>query len=356
VKELGFKSALLMSLSFAIVACDKSDEPQTNIPVNTTEGLYVVNEGNWGSGNATLSYYNPQTREVTNEVFYLSNGMRLGDVAQSMSVSNGVAWVVVNNSNVVYALDALTKKELGRIDAGLVSPRYVCAVSADKVYISQMYSNKIAVVDAHKYEVTGYIEIPGMEAQSGSTEQMVLDGTQLYVSCWTYQKEILRIDTTTDSLTGRLEVGIQPSSLVLDKHGKLWTLADGGYNGNPLGYEAPQIVRIDAKSLTIEKRYTFSLGDYLSDMCLNATRDTLYWLKGGVCRMSVTDETLPLKPFISYDGGSLYSITVAPVTNDVYVADAVDYVQQGVVSRYSSNGSLLDEFTVGVCPGAFCWQ
>ena len=32
-------------------------------------GLYIVNEGNFQYGNASLSFYNPDTRKVENEVF-----------------------------------------------------------------------------------------------------------------------------------------------------------------------------------------------------------------------------------------------------------------------------------------------
>ena len=38
------------------------------------------------------------------------------------------------------------------------------------------------------------------------------------------------------------------------------------------------------------------------------------------------------------------------------LADAVDYQQQGVVYRYTAKGEPVDEFHVGVAPGAFCWK
>ena len=52
-------------------------------------GLFILNEGNFQYGNATLSYYDPAARKVENEVFYRANAMRLGDVAQSMTVRGG---------------------------------------------------------------------------------------------------------------------------------------------------------------------------------------------------------------------------------------------------------------------------
>jgi hypothetical protein len=51
-----------------------------------------------------------------------------------------------------------------------------------------------------------------------------------------------------------------------------------------------------------------------------------------------------------------YGLTVCPRTGDVYVADAIDYVQQGMIYRYSKERVLIDEFYVGIIPGAFCWK
>ena len=41
------------------------------------EGLFICNEGNFQYGNATLSYYDPVSKTVQNEVFYRANAMKL---------------------------------------------------------------------------------------------------------------------------------------------------------------------------------------------------------------------------------------------------------------------------------------
>lgn len=319
------------------------------------EGLFICNEGNFQYGNATLSYYDPEKRTVQNEVFFRANAMKLGDVAQSMTIHNGIGWVVVNNSHVVFAIDIHTFKEVGRI-TNLTSPRYIHFLSDEKAYITQIWDNRIFIVNPKRFEITGYIEVPDMTMESGSTEQMVQYGRYLYVNCWSYQNRILKIDTETDKVVDELVVGIQPTSLVMDCHHKLWTITDGGYEGSPYGHETPSLYRIDAETFTIEQQFKFQFGDAPSEVQLNGTGDRLYWLNKDVWEMEVEADRLPVRPFLPYSGTLYYGLTVSPQSGDVYVADAIDYVQQGMVCRYSKEGTRLDQFYVGIIPGSFCWK
>ena len=108
----------------ALGGCMKWDYGRTEDFSATERGLFIVNEGMFQYGNATLSYYDPETKTVENEVFHRANAFKLGDVAQSMTLHNGVGWIAVNNSHVVFAVDPDTFREVGRI-TNLTSPRYI---------------------------------------------------------------------------------------------------------------------------------------------------------------------------------------------------------------------------------------
>ncbi|MDE5586599.1 MAG: glutaminyl-peptide cyclotransferase, partial [Muribaculaceae bacterium] len=287
MKKHTFPYTLLLLLAWLLPAatgCSHNEGPEEEIPggeIPTPEGddgtLFILNEGNFQYSNASLSVYSPETGEVTNEAFIKANGMKLGDVAQSMTVYGDKGWIVVNNSNVVFAVDPVTLKEKGRIE-NLTFPRYIHFVSDSKAYVTQLWDNRIAVIDPKTYKLTGHIEVPDMKPGSGSTEQMVAYGDYVYCNCWSYQNRIIKIDTRSDEVVASLEVGIQPNSLALDRYGKLWTVTDGGFEDSPFGYEAPALVRIDAETLTIEKKFSFSLGDSFYEKCMNGKKGHIYWI------------------------------------------------------------------------------
>ena len=320
----------------------------------TGRGLFIANEGNFMYGNASLSYYDTESRTVENEIFARANAEKLGDVAQSMTIRNGVGWVVVNNSGVIFAIDINTFREVGRI-TGFTSPRYIHFVSDDKAYVTQIWDPRICIVDPRSYEITGYVET-GMDYESGSTEQMVQYGRYLFTNCWSYQNRILKIDTETDRVVDELVVGIQPASLVMDCMNRLWTITDGGYEGSPYGSEEPTLCCIDPESFTVLHRFVFRTGGHPSELQIDGEGRTLYWIRDDIWRMDIGDDALPVRPFIKYTDTIYYGLTVNPVNGEVYVADAIDYVQNGVILRYSADGELLDTFTVGITPGAFCWR
>ena len=133
-------------------------------------------------------------------------------------------------------------------------------------------------------------------------------------------------------------------------------MTDGGYEGSPYGYDAPALYRIDPDTMTIEATFPFRKGDAPSEVQLNGTGDTIYWINDDIWAMDVTATSLPVRPLLDSRGTIYYGLTIDPTSGDVYVADAIDYTQQGKIYRYTAHGELVDEFYVGIIPGSFCWK
>ena len=346
-------------LSIASYGCMSREDDEFVLPggdfaVTSPHGLLIVNEGNFQYGNSSLSYYDPTDMKVTNELFQKVNGMRLGDVAQSMTVYEGTGWIVGNNSHVIFAVDIKTLREKGRI-TDLTSPRYIHFVNNRKAYVTQLWDNRIYIVDPATYSVTGTITVDGMQQQSGSTERMVQIGEYVYVTCWSYQRDLLKIDSSTDRITDRLDVGFQPGPLVKDFAGNLWTITDGGYSGSPAGSGIPALVCIDPESMTVIRRLEFKQGSSPRQLATDSSGHTLYFINQDLYEMDADDSSLPVKPLVSGDNRLFYALSVDPVNGDIYLSDAIDYTQQGVVYRFSPDGVQTDKFYAGVNPACFCW-
>ena len=72
--------------------------------------------------------------------------------------------------------------------------------------------------------------------------------------------------------------------------------------------------------------------------------------------MSIVATTIPTNPFIAQSGVNFYGLGIDPATNEIYVSDAIDYVQKGVIYRYQSNGTLINTFRAGITPGDFYFK
>lgn len=353
MKKLIYLAAAAAALSFTSCSDDDDQFPAPPAP-SSVDGLFVICNGNYMAGNGSLSYYMPDDDIVENNLFLRANGMKLGDTAQSMSIEGNTAWICVNGSNVVYAIDPDTYIVKGVVK-DIASPRNALSISDNKLYVTALYDNRIAIVDPATYSVTGHIDIPDMEASTGSTEQMIKVGDYVYVNCWSYQKEVLKIDTRTDKVVDRIEVGIQPQSIALEGGRYLWVLCDGGgWDANPIGFEAPSLSRIDLGTFKIDR--TITLQEYSSASHLCYYNGNLYWLENGVQRMDADATDAPAAPFIASSSYGLYALTINPVNGDIYVGDAIDYMQAGAVTRYDASGTEVATFNVGIIPADFCWK
>lgn len=344
-----------------LTSCNKSTPEDTPPPPKpqSRQGVFVCNEGNFMYGNASLSFYDPAKRTVENQLFYRINNVPLGDVCQSMAIIDGKGYVVVNNSGKIYVVDPVSLKYTATI-SGLTSPRYVVKAATGKLYVSDLYSPSITIVDPTSSKITGYVHI------GRSTEQMVVDGNHLYVCSWSFSNKIYKIDTRNDSVIDSLEVTKQPNSMVLDRERKLWVLSDGSYTGSPYGQQVAALTVVDPDSFTVQRKMELpTINASPSELTINATGDTIYFINGswaaeevaspGVYRMWIGETALPLTPFIEESNRLFYALGVSPRGSEIYISDAIDYQQKGYVFRYNAQGREIDKFRVDIIPGSFCF-
>lgn len=336
---------LLLYLVF-LSSCVK-DKPQnpthSSFQLTTAKKVYIINEGNYGVNNSSISLYDSGNNHVVDDYFQNQNSSALGDVAQSMNYFNSNYFIVVNNSGKIVVCNSQFKKT-GQI-TGLTSPRYFLPITIQKAYVSDLYANAISVVDLNTNTKTASIPC------SGWTEQMTLIYNKAFVANLK-SNYLYVINTITDVLVDSIHIGKNANSLGLDRNAKLWVLNAGDKANSVLG----KLSRINPTNNQTEFSVNFTSNDAPSNLCFNKTKDTIYYLNNGVFRVSINSTTLPHSAFIAQGNKNFYGIGLN--TNDftLFVSDALDYVSKSVVYIYDSNGNEKRHFNAGLISNGFFFE
>ncbi len=326
-------------------SCEKPpSQEKITLPTVQEGGIFILNEGSFNNGNATLSFVDFKQNTLTDDVFYTANNRHLGDVLQSITVRNGTAYLVINNSKKIELIDVNTFQSKGTI-AGFNSPRYITFLNDQKAYVSDLYDNNIAVVDLGSKTITQKIYCPG------ATEQMLIFNNKLYV-CNTLQKSVYIIDVNTDKMIDSISVSYGSNSIVLDKNNKIWVLCSGNQQKNLNA----GLYRINPANDSIELAIKTILPTGIfgaTKLCMNGNKDRLFWLNTDVNEMNISDTTLSSNPFISASKNNFYGLGIDPINGDVYVSDALDYVQKSTIFHYRFDASYVGFFKGGIITSGF---
>lgn len=323
------------------------DKPQNLIQpatqLTTAKKVYIINEGNYGSGNSSISLFDLGNNQVVEDFFKNQNNSSLGDVAQSMNYFNSNFYIVVNNSGKVVVCNHQFKKT-GQI-SGLTSPRYILPITNQKAYVSDLYANAISVVDLSTNTKVSTIPC------SGWTEQMTLIYNKAFVTNLK-TNYVYVINTLSNVITDSINVGKGAGSLGLDKNDKLWVLSAGDKTNSILG----KLSRINTNTNQVELSFSFTSNDSPNNLCFNKTKDTLYFLNTNIYRMSIADVALPQNPIIAAGSKNFYGLGINPNDYTIYVSDALDYIQKSNVYVYDVNGNLKQNFKTGLISNGFYFE
>jgi DNA-binding beta-propeller fold protein YncE len=161
------------------------------------------------------------------------------------------------------------------------------------------------------------------------------------------------VNTLTDKVIDSIAVGNEPESMVLDRTGILWVLCNGGYTRENFA----KLDEINIATNLVINEFTFPTKQ-ASPSCLkiDSYGQTLFFLENGVKVMDINLGKLPPTALIADPNGSFYKIAINAANGDIFVTDAVDYVQNGYLLRYKNDGSLLSKDNAGIIPGAMCFR
>lgn len=351
------KLIILITVPFLFNSCKDDDDKSVPSPV-ITNGVFIVNEGSFGAGNASVSYLSLASGVMTNNLFENVNGFPLGDVAQSMTIHNGHAYVLVNNSQKVEVLNSTDFTSLHTI-GGLQGPRYMVA-SGTKGYISDWFANEIKVIDLTSHTITKSI------SAGNGPEQMTIVGNVLFVTNvggFGNDSTVSIINLTSETNAGTIQVGTNPNSIVTDANGKLWVLCTGSTGPDYIGGTADDIAgslwKINAQTFAVELHFPMASSMHPVKLQTNGTKTELYFLAGidaytgKIMKMDVNSTILNPLLFANKD---FYGLGIDPNSGIVYGAQVPGFTQNGHIFRYTMTASLVDSMEVGIAPNWFTFN
>lgn len=341
---------LIVAALLTVSSCKK----ENGSPVNGAygNGIFIVNEGPFQSGTGTITYFDPDSNLVKQDIFETVNARPLGNIAQSMTLYDGKGFIVVNNAGKVEVVDIATFKSVATI-SNLINPSQFLVIDDSKAYVSDWIGH-IAVVDLKSNTVSRTIPA------GAGPDAMVKSGNNVYVANsggLGIDSTVTVIDFNTDNVVKVIHVGDVPTGMAADGNGRIWVMCKGiGFSGWPQSGDTPgRLVRIDPVSLSVDYTYEFaSSGDHPEKLVINKQKSMVYFLHdNSIYRFNIAlSSTIPEKLVSRY----FYALSYENKTGYLYATDPKNYVNKGIVLRYKADdGSLIDSIQAGIIPRAFAF-
>lgn len=342
-----------MGIIITVNSCQKVSDPVINDSNSTgtdyTNGALIVNEGSFGAGNGSISFYNYASNNTQGNIFQVQNNRPLGDVVQSAYKVNGNTYLCVNVSNKVEVVNSTSFKEEATIPVN--QPRYMMSDAVNTGYVSSWANGgEINVIDLTNNTISGTILV------GSGPEGMAMSNGNLYVA----NSGGFGTDSTVSVISGgsvisTIDIGAyNPSTIVNGNNSNIWVLAKGKtiYDGNwnVIGHEPSKIVEINTTTNTVVSSTILLAEGHPSKIQISNDGTTLYvggsFAFPGIYTVNTSSPATPSGLFITAPN---YGFFVNSATSDIYILKDASSAN-GKLSIYSASGSKLSEHSVGIFP------
>lgn len=348
-----FLAAAFTASALFITSCS-SDDDHEPIPTGAfANGVVVLNEGNFGSGNASASFINAQGI-AQNNIFEAVNNELLGDTAQSIYSHNDKIFMVINGSNSIVVVDRYTFEKEAVISTGLNNPRYLIT-KGGKAYVTNWgdptnpNDDFVAVYNLSNYSLETTISV------SEGPEKMVEANGKIYVAQmggWNFGNTISVINTSNHTVSAVIDVMDVPHSMV-EEDGKLFVLSSGkaAWTGDETD---GALQTIDLNTETVTNTLSFS-GQHPTH--LEESNGKLYYTMGDkVYTKAINSNSTATQLFSMSDQGAFGAYGFAVENGKIYIGDAGDYTSNGEVLIYGIDGVFISSQAVGALPSGFAFN
>lgn len=356
------------------IVVSTSEETKVDSVTTTVEyaGFYLLNEGNMGSNKSTLDYYNFETGIYKKNIYAEINPTvpkELGDVGNDLQIYGNKLYAIINCSNKIEVMDAKTTKRIGQINIpncryirfqgkyAYVSS-YAGPVDINPNYAQKGYVTKVdtATLDIVAQCIVGY-QPDELEIIEGKIYVANSGGYMGAANTSNYERTVSVINLNSFSEEKRIDVDYNLNRIKADTRGNLWVTSRGDYKGHP-----SRLFFLDRA----KQQVTGTVPIAVSDFCI--VGDSLYAYSVEWSYITYTNEItyaivntkthkIVTRNFITDGTDSQieipYGILVHPLTKDIYITDAGNYVSPGMLYCFDKTGKKKWNAQTGDIPAHF---
>ena len=334
----------------------------TVIQNNRIDNVFILNEGQWGQNNSTLSKFSLTDFKVTNDIFSIMNSKPLGDVGNDIIATEEMLIIAVNGSNIIQFCD-LDGKAIAQTEGVANNRKLVTDPEGNYLYVTS-YANDgyVAKIDLTSFEVVAETQVgyePEGIAWYDGKLYVANSGGYAYLGTHDYEDSISIIDASTMEVlntvsTGAINLGssfiqnnMYPRYILVNSNGDYYMTPGMSFIFDCETCEVVDYFEELATYATTSGSKFYAIGSSFSyvtyayeytmmavDMASGAPVVEEWGLKG------LDEMTSPYGLFHTPDGRFI-------------VTDAGDYTNRGSMTIFSENGEKIESHTLGVCPAHF---
>lgn len=343
---------------------------ETDLPRNTgISGFYLLNEGNMGSNKCSLDYFDETTGNYMRDIYAGRNPgvvKELGDVGNDLEIYGSRLYAVINCSHKVEVMRASDAVRIGKVD--IPNCRYAIG-DGGYLYVSSYVSP--VQLDPHaprgavyKVDTLSLAVVDRVDVGYQPEEMAIVDG-RLYVANSggyrkpDYDRTLSVVNLDGFYVEGEIDVAINLHHVKRGPRGLLYVTSRGNNSDIPSSLHVvdPRLGRVVTVIDTpVTDLWIHGDSAYVYSSAVNE------YTGSTTVSYSIIDLTTHrvADPSIIKDGtdGDIRlpsCIAVHPVTGEIYIADARNYVTSGRLHCYNPDGTRRWSQRTGEIPSSIAF-
>ncbi len=347
MKHISWLCLFLAISTLTSFSCRKDSNGPSEI--SYASGVLITNRGALFDPVGSISHYNRETGAFSNKIYQRINADTLFGSIQSITAHQGRAYIVMNDPDRIEVVNLRDFVWEETID-GLTDPKHVHAASTNKLYISQWGADGLSG-SIQVYNLTNGLFLdsiptgrgPGPMVQVGNTVYVANSGGILSDST------LAVINTSSDSVIDHIDVGTNPTHLVVDKNNAVWSLSKGIIFQNPPNVDG-KLSKIVNNQVVFQQNATAGA----ANLAIDGDKDFLYYVMDGwTYSHDINATTFNTTPFLQK---YYWGIGVDPETDHLWGTDPKNFFVPGDIFIHDKSGEEVDVFSGDIVPEKFLFQ